>query len=438
MHKVNLKNLNLKINGGKPVRKKKWSQNKTTDLIEAKIAYDIVKKGSLSLFEGSHKPDKPFSFSGGEQVQKLENRWSKYFNRKYAISFNSATSCLYASIGALNIGYGDEVIVSPFTMTACAVAPLIYGAIPVFADVEIDTGCISLSSLKQKISKKTKAIIIVHQFGFPAQMDEIYKLCKNHDIKIIEDCAQAYDTKYKGRKVGTFGDIGVFSLNVNKTIQSGEGGVCVTNSKELCYRLKLIRNHGEAVVSSAKYKNISNIAGYNYRLTELGAAIALSQLKKLKKLNKIRLKLVNFLKKKLKPYDFLMPMKSRFECHNCSCKLKNKCFNSYYIFPIIYDKSKINLNIKKFVNLAISEGIIFYQGYTKPLYHQPLYQKKILFKNGYPFKAKENLKLNQNYKIKCNNAEILHNSILINEHVRHPHDNKDMLDIIKFLKKLTK
>ena len=108
MYKVNLRNLNLKINGGKPVRKKKWSQNKTTDLIEAKIAYEIVKKGSLSLFEGSHKPDKPFSFSGGEQVQKLENRWSKYFNSKYAVSFNSATSCLYASIGALNIGYGDR------------------------------------------------------------------------------------------------------------------------------------------------------------------------------------------------------------------------------------------------------------------------------------------------------------------------------------------
>ena len=323
-------------------------------------------------------------------------------------------------------------------MTACAVAPLIYGAIPVFADVEIDTGCISLSSLKQKISKKTKAIIIVHQFGFPAQMDAIYKLCKNNKIKIIEDCAQAYDTKYKGRKVGTFGDIGVFSLNVNKTIQSGEGGVCVTNSKELSYRLKLIRNHGEAVVSEAKYKNISNIVGYNYRLTELGAAIAISQLKKLNKLNSVRLKLVNFLKKELKYYNFLKPMESRSECKNCNCKANKKCFNSYYVFPILYNKSIINLKIKKFVQLAFSEGIVFYQGYTKPLYHQPLYQKKILFKKGYPFQAKENLKLNQNYSVKCKNAEILHNSILINEHVRYPHNKKDMLDIIKFLKKLTK
>ena len=350
---------------------------------------------------------------------------------------NSATSCLYASIGALNIGYGDEVIVSPFTMTACALAPLIYGAIPVFADVEDDTGCISVNSLNKKISKKTKALIIVHQFGFPAQMDEILKICKTKNIKIIEDCAQAYDTRYKGKKVGTFGDIGIFSLNVNKTIQTGEGGVCVTNSKNLNYRLRLIRNHGEAVVYAAKYKNITNIAGYNYRLTELSAAIALSQLKKLKNLNKKRLSFVNFLQKRLKKFNFIKLMDNRLQCKKCNCKPGKKCFNSFYIFPFLFKKNKINLTIKKFVYLAKSEGIIFYQGYTKPLYHQPLYKKKILFKKGYPFKAKENQNLNQNYNLKCNNAERLHNSILINEHVRHPHSLKDMSDIINFLKKIS-
>ncbi len=437
MLKVNLKNPELYINGGKPVRTKEWLQNITTDSEEAKIAYEVVRKGNLSLFEGSYNPDEPFSFDGGYHVRKLEKEWSKYFNRKYSISMNSATSCLYASIGALNIGYGDEVIVSPFTMTACALAPLIYGAIPVFADVEDDTGCISVNSLNKKISKKTKALIIVHQFGFPAQMDEILKICKTKNIKIIEDCAQAYDTRYKGKKVGTFGDIGIFSLNVNKTIQTGEGGVCVTNSKNLNYRLRLIRNHGEAVVYAAKYKNITNIAGYNYRLTELSAAIALSQLKKLKNLNKKRLSFVNFLQKRLKKFNFIKLMDNRLQCKKCNCKPGKKCFNSFYIFPFLFKKNKINLTIKKFVYLAKSEGIIFYQGYTKPLYHQPLYKKKILFKKGYPFKAKENQNLNQNYNLKCNNAERLHNSILINEHVRHPHSLKDMSDIINFFKKIS-
>ena len=268
-------------------------------------------------------------------------------------------------------------------------------------------------------------------------MDEILKICKTKNIKIIEDCAQAYDTRYKGKKVGTFGDIGIFSLNVNKTIQTGEGGVCVTNSKNLNYRLRLIRNHGEAVVYAAKYKNITNIAGYNYRLTELSAAIALSQLKKLKNLNKKRLSFVNFLQKRLKKFNFIKLMDNRLQCKKCNCKPGKKCFNSFYIFPFLFKKNKINLINKKFVYLAKSEGIIFYQGYTKPLYHQPLYKKKILFKKGYPFKAKENQNLNQNYNLKCNNAERLHNSILINEHVRHPHSLKDMSDIINFFKKIS-
>ena len=230
--KVN-KDKNLAIYGGKKIRKKKWQNNITTNKDEVAAVIRVIKSGNLSLFEGSHNAEKPFSFNGGPFVKKLEKNWSKYYRTKNSISFNSATSCLFASIGALNIGYGDEVIVSPYTMTACALAPLIYGAIPIFADVEIETGCLDPQSIKQKITKKTKAIIVVHQFGFPANMEEIVKIAKKKKIKIIEDCAQAHGTKFKGKYVGTFGDIGIFSLNVNKAIQSGEGGICITNSKDL-------------------------------------------------------------------------------------------------------------------------------------------------------------------------------------------------------------
>ena len=187
-----------------------------------------------------------FSFKGGPEVQALEVEWSNKV--KHSISVNKATSGLFAAIGALNIGFGDEVIVSPYTMTACALAPLIYGAIPVFADVELESGSLDPSSIEQCISNKTKAIMVVHQFGIPAKMDEIIKLARKHKLKVIEDCAQAHGASYKGQDVGTIGDIGVFSLNVNKTIQAGEGGVCVTNDDEIAYRLQLIRNHGEAVV----------------------------------------------------------------------------------------------------------------------------------------------------------------------------------------------
>ena len=122
-------------------------------------------------------------------------------------------------------------------------APMIYGAIPVFADVELDTGCLDPNSIEQRISERTKAILLVHQFGFPANMEKIMKIAKKYNLIVIEDCAQAHGAKFKNMFVGTIGDIGVFSLNVNKTIQSGEGGVCVTNNDDLAYRLKLIRNH---------------------------------------------------------------------------------------------------------------------------------------------------------------------------------------------------
>ena len=288
MKKIDLTRVSLAINGGNPVRTDPWLDNITTGEEEKLAVMRVMDSGFLSLFEGSHTPDTPFSFNGGPEVQCLEDEWSDYYGVKHSISVNSATSGLYAAIGALEIGYGDEVIVSPYTMSACAIAPLIYGAIPVFADVELNNGSLDPKSIAERISSRTKAILVVHQFGIPADMDAIMIIAKKHGIKVIEDCAQAHGAKYKDQYVGTIGDIGVFSLNVNKAIQSGEGGVCITNNNNLAYRLRLIRNHGEAVVDAADYKNIVNIAGFNYRLTELQAAIARVQLKKMNQMNTVR------------------------------------------------------------------------------------------------------------------------------------------------------
>ena len=280
MKKLDLTRPELAINGGTPLRTKPWLDNITTSDEEKQAVMRVMDSGYLSLFEGSHTPDAPFSFRGGPEVQALEEEWSDFYNVKNSISVNSATSGLYAAVAALGIGYGDEVIVSPFTMTACAIAPLIYGAIPVFADVEMETGCLAPDSIEKQITKKTKAILVVHQFGFIANMDQIMALAKKYKLRVIEDCAQAHGATYKGKQVGTIGNIGVFSLNVNKTIQSGEGGICITNDDDLAYRLQLIRNHGEAVVGPADYPDITNIIGFNYRMTELQAAIAREQLKK--------------------------------------------------------------------------------------------------------------------------------------------------------------
>jgi perosamine synthetase len=438
MRKINLNRADLAVNGGPPIRIKPWFDNFTIGEEEKAAVLRVIDSGYLSLFEGSHTPDHPFSFNGGPEVQALEEEWCDYYGSMHAISVNSATSGIYAAIGALELGFGDEVIVSPYTMSACAMAPMIYGAIPVFADIEPETGCISPKSIAKCINEKTKGILVVHQFGFPADMDQIMALAHQHDLRVIEDCAQCHGAKYKGRNLGTIGDIGVFSLNVNKTIQSGEGGVCVTNDANFAYRLQLIRNHGEAVVGVAGYENIINIAGFNYRMTELSAAIARVQLKKLPSLNSKRLELVEQLKDALKPYEFFQPLQGRLECQTCSCSPTTKCLSTYYIFPIRYFSEHTGVDRDTFVKVLNSEGALFYQGYTPPLYLQPVYQRKILFKNGYPFSAKENQKCVQNYeKGICPTAEKLHfEQMVVSEHVRMPHTESDIKDIVKCIEKI--
>ena len=426
MDRIDLSNPKLAINGGNKIREKSWADNITTGE-EEKIALSrVIDSGYMSLFEGSHTPDAPFSFYGGPEVQALENEWNEYYGSKYSVSVNSATSGLYMAIGALGIGYGDEVIVSPYTMSACAIAPMIYGAIPVFADVD-DMGSLDPKSIKTLVSSRTKAILVVHQFGIPAQMDEIMEIANKYNLKVIEDCAQAHGAKYRGQYVGTIGNIGVFSLNVNKTIQSGEGGVCVTNDKDLHYRLALIRNHGEAVVEAAEYDDITNIAGFNYRMTELQAAVCRVQLNILDGLNTERLKLVKQLNNGLREFDFLVVPEEKHDCES-----------TYYVYPLKFLSEIAGIKREQFVEAVNAEGINFFQGYVKPLYTQPVYQKRSLFKNGYPFSAIENKSCRMEYNIGiCPNAEKLYfDQMIINEHIRLPNTEEDVRDIINAIHKI--
>lgn len=399
---------------------------------EKRAVLKALESGYLSLFEGSANPDKPFSFWGGPRVQELEAQWAKFYGASFAVSMNSAASGLFASIGALGLGYGDEVIVSPYTMSTCAVCPMLYGAIPIFADVKLETGCLDPDSIEAHITKRTRAILVVHQFGIPADMDRIMAIARKHKLKVIEDCAQAHGAKYRGRPVGTIGDIGVFSLNVNKTIQTGEGGICLTNNEKLRYRLALIRNHGEAVVGPAGYKDITNIIGFNFRMTEITAASASAQLKKLNGLNVIRRRYVNILSKALSKYPSLVvPPK----CSHADC---NECLSSYYVYPLRFLPENLGVSRKQFAKVLNTEGMKFFEGYVRPLYLQPIYQTKQAFKYGYPFKATENRGVKTNYYLgACPNAEKLHfEQMLINEHIRPPHTLNDIKDIIVAVKKI--
>ena len=348
---------------------------------ERNAAMKVLKTGVLSNFYGNWSP----RFFGGKYVQAIEKQWAAYTGARSAVAVNSATSGLQAAVGALEIGPGDEVIVSPYTMCASATAPLIYGAVPVFADVDPSSGCMTADSIAKAITPRTRAIILVHIFGRPADLAPILKLAKKRRLKLIEDCAQAAGAKYRGRHVGTFGDIGVFSLNCHKTIQSGEGGICITSDKAVAMRLKLIRNHAENVVTqmTAAEKKMyiqnrwTNLVGFNLRMTEIEAAIGIEQLKKLKRLNAERIRKCNLLTRLLAPYkNYLQtPAPPAGSSH------------VYYVYPLRFLPKAAGISRAKYAAYLKKRGVVLVEGYVRPIYRLDLFQKQIAIgKRGFPFR----------------------------------------------------
>ena len=413
----------LAINGGKPIRSKPFPRPNSIGEEEKKAVLEVLNSGILSKFLGSWTPD----FYGGPRVKQFEKEWAEYFGVKNAISVNSATSGLYASVGAAGINPGDEIIVSPYTMSASATAALIYGAIPVFADIDPEIYCLTPKSIKEKITKYTKAIIVVDLFGHPAELDEIMTIAKNNDLIVIEDNAQGPGTFYKNRYAGSLADIGVFSLNYHKTIQTGEGGVIVTNDDEFAERLRLIRNHAEVVVGDKGTKNIINMVGFNFRMTEIEAAIGSEQLKKLKQFVYDRQNKAEYLSNSLKGLlGINIPITRQYATHG------------FYQYCIRYDSLKTGVPRDKFLNALKAEGLTINPGYVKPLYLEPLYQQKIAFgSKGFPFSF-EGYKGNVSYsKGICPITEKMHFEELMNADMCHSAMTKqDLDDIIKIFEKV--
>lgn len=340
---------------------------------EKQAAIRVFNSGKpLSGFHGSARP----TFFGGPEVQALESEWNTLFGSKYAVSMNSATSGLYAAMAAVGIGPGDEVIVSPYSMSASAVAPLAYGGIPVFADIEPDYFCMSAETIAPLITKKTRAIIAVNIFGHPADLHGLKKLADKHNLYLIEDNAQAHLAEDNGVKAALMGHIGIYSLNVHKHIHSGEGGVCVTSDENLAKRMQLIRNHGENVTDWMGMEDLSNMVGQNYRLTEISAAIARAQLHKIndrvERVEKICAKLTE----RIKGLKGLTPPKVRAGCRH-----------NYYMWSVKYDEKAFNgLPRAKFVEALKAEGLPVTEGYVPPTYRLPIFKKRMgLGRDGFPF-----------------------------------------------------
>lgn len=230
----------------------------------------------------------------GPVVRRFEKKFAEYIGTKHAVATNNGTSALHASLLSLDIQKGDEIITTPFSFIASANSILYVGARPVFADIDPKTFNVDPEQIKEKITGKTKALLIVHLYGQPCDMDLITEICEDYDLKLIEDCSQSHGAECKGKKVGSFGDCATFSFYSTKNITTGEGGMITTGNDKIAGRARLVRAHG----SRKKYRH--EILGYNYRMTDISAAIGIEQLKKLDEMNKRRIKNAKMLTKSIK------------------------------------------------------------------------------------------------------------------------------------------
>jgi len=325
---------------------RKYKHPIITEEAQAKVK-EVLQGGNLSLYrEGS----------AGANVQALSRAFAQYFGVAYAVPMNSATACLHSALLSCGVGRGDEVIVTPYSFSASASCVLMVGAKPVFADIEDDTFCINPKEIKNKITKKTKAIIPVHLHGHPAGMDRIMELASIHSLWVIEDSSQAIGSLYKGQYTGTIGHCGVFSFNQSKPISSGEGGMLLTNNGDIARIARAVANHAEI------YDSELGIIGYNYRLGEIEAILILEQLRVLEGMNDWRIMLTNYLTEGLKNFDGMTPPIT-----------KSDCKHTFFRYAVKFDEKIIGMPRDEFQDKLIEKGVYFGKGYVKPIYLLPAF-----------------------------------------------------------------
>jgi dTDP-4-amino-4,6-dideoxygalactose transaminase len=368
----------LAIKGGIPVRQGLFPSQITIGEEEERAVLSVMKKKLLSGYRGNSSS----AFMGGEQVQKFEVAFIEAFRMPthQAVAVNSCTSALQIACGAIGLQPGDEVIVTPWSMSCSATAPLIYGAVPVFADIEHDYFCLDPKSVREKITDKTKAIIVVDLFGQPFD-PEILDIAKEYNLVVIEDAAQAIGSSFEGPfPAGFLGDIGCFSFTQGKHLTSGEGGIAVSANPRYIRNMQLIRNHAEAVISDMDnnmFENELNMVGFNMRMTEIQATILNEQLKKAYIIISNRIRNAHHLQNALSDIPAIR-----------SAPRREGASHSYYVQAFFWDKELADgLDRDTFIQAVKAElqpqegridlGVPISCGYIKPLYRMPLFRDRM-------------------------------------------------------------
>ncbi len=291
--------------------------------------------------------------SRGEFIPRFENDFRKFIGVEHATAVSNGTVALHLAIVTLGIGPGDEVIVPSFTYIASVSTIAITGATPVFVDSLEDTWQMDPQDVKRKITIHTKAIMAVHLYGHPCEMDELVKIAKENNLFLIEDCAEAFGSTYKKKHVGTFGDLATFSFYGNKTITTGEGGMVVTNDETLYDRAYHLKMHG-----LAKYRQYwHDVLGFNYRMTNICAAIGLAQIEKANEKILKKRQIAKWYNDALKD----LPVKHHGEY--------GEVFHSYWMYSILIESPKIREDLREYLkDRGIETRPTFFPVHTMPMF----------------------------------------------------------------------
>jgi dTDP-4-amino-4,6-dideoxygalactose transaminase len=371
----------LAIDGGTPLRSAPFPERRPYGLEEAVQVIDAL--NAQNLF-----------FATGKKVYQFLSEFKGLYNVKHATASTSGTSAIHVALGALNLEPGDEVITTPISDMGTVAPILLQNCIPVFADVELDTCNLDPDDVERRITGRTRAIIVVHCWGQPANMGRFLDIASRHGLKLIEDCAQSHLAHYRGRLAGTIGDLGAFSLQQSKHMTCGDGGITITNDDELGRRADLFTDKGCDWTEDRRYRLKYSFLAPCYRMTELQGAVLIAQLKKLKWVVERRQELGDRLTKMLGDIDGVHPPKRM-----------DGVDHRYWSYPLRIDYES-GLRRDEFVKALGAEGIPAGSAWPgEPLYLYDMLRQHITYgSSGFPFTAKEGRMIQYEEGL-CPNAE---------------------------------
>ena len=325
----------------------------------------------------------------GRKGMEFEQRYAEWQGSQYAISTTNGTAALHVALNSLGIGPGDEVIVPSYTFIATSFSVVQAGAVPRFADVNLEDHCISVESAEKLVNERTKAIIPVHLYGNVCDMDAIRAFARKHNLFVIEDNAQAFGGEYKGKKTGTLGDISACSFCQNKTFTTGgEGGMVTTDNEELAWKARSFRDHGYDVKDrlnllemEQKLSYIHNMVGFNYRMTEMQSAIGVAELDRMDTWNMPnRRRNANILISRLKQ----LPQIKYFPVDTAERR------NGWYVMAFSLDVDQMKCDITEFVKAVAAEGAPVWKVFWPQCHTERAYTDHVAFGNsGFPFDSRE-------------------------------------------------